>query len=57
MGTPFKDTYASAGDAVAFDTLGHVVSAGYFYSTIDLGGLQFTTPVNTVAPLVVQYSR
>jgi hypothetical protein len=43
------------GSAVAFDTLGHLTTAGSFNYTTDFGGISATVPAGTTGAFVAQY--
>jgi hypothetical protein len=50
-------TGTSTGQAVAFDSLGHVLTAGCFLGTADFGGISATAPASTQAGFVAQYTK
>jgi hypothetical protein len=45
------------GCGIAFDTLGHVVTAGNFTGTVNLGGISVTAQTMATAPFCAQYSQ
>ena len=45
------------GNDVAFDRLGHVLTAGSFQATTDFGGITLDVPLSTTAASVAQYMR
>lgn len=51
-------TGGSAGNAVALDTLGHVLCAGTVsFGTVDFGGISATTTANSQYGFIAQYTR
>lgn len=45
------------GTGIAFDSAGHVVTTGNFYSTADFGGIAVKAPTGVTDGLIAQYSR
>jgi len=55
---PAANTGSSAGNAIALDGFGHVLSGGSFSSgTVDFGGISATSPSAATSGLVDQYSN
>jgi hypothetical protein len=50
-----RATGTSSGIGVVYDVFGHVLSAGNFMRTVDLGGVSATTSALSGAPFVAQY--
>jgi hypothetical protein len=47
----------SYGYGVAFDPLGHVLTGGSFYDTVDFGGLSATTGAGIFNAFIAQYTK